>query len=178
MRRIKAWHFVDDDGKRRDRLVEQVGETYHYEGTPVMCESGLHASRKILDALQYARGFIVRRVECWGKAAEDADKLVCKHRKVLWEKDITNVLHEFACRVAEDALTTAMVTDERCWNAIKVKRLWLKGEATDKDLAAAGDAAWDAAWDAWTAARAAAWTAARDAARNKYNTWLEEMVHE
>ena len=144
MRRIKAWHFVDDDGKRRDGLVEQVGETYHYEGTPVMCESGLHASRKILDALQYARGFIVRRVECWGKAAEDADKLVCKHRKVLWEKDITNVLHEFACRVAEDALTTAMVTDERCWNAIKVKRLWLKGEATDKDLAAAwaaGDAA-------------------------------------
>ena len=84
------------------------------------------------------------------------------------------VLHEFACRCAERALTNAKVTDERSWTAIKVKRLWLKGEATDAELAAAwaaaGAAAWDAAraaaWDAaWYAARTAAWAAAWDAAR-------------
>ena len=74
------------------------------------------------------------------------------------------VLHEFACRCAERALTNAKVTDERSWNAIRVKRLWLKGEATGEELAAAGDAAGDAA--AWDAARGAAWDAARDAARD------------
>ena len=80
------------------------------------------------------------------------------------------VLHEFACRIAERVLEKAGVTDERSWNGIRVKRLWVKGEATDEELAAARDAAWnaagDAAWDAaWPAAWPAAWGAARDAAR-------------
>jgi hypothetical protein len=86
------------------------------------------------------------------------------------------ILHEFACRCAERVLKKAKVTDERSWNAIKTKRAWLKGEATDEELdaalaaagdaaaAAAGDAAaWDAAWAAAWAARAAARAAARDA---------------
>src|SRR5699024_6815760 len=78
-------------------------------------------------------------------------------------------LHEFACICAERALTLAHVKDERCWNAIKAKRAWLRGEISDDELdaawAAAWDAAWAAAWDAaWDAARDAAWDAARDAA--------------
>ena len=56
------------------------------------------------------------------------------------------MLHEFACRCAERALTSAKATDERSWTAIKVKRLWLKGEATDAELAAARAAAGGAAW--------------------------------
>ena len=82
------------------------------------------------------------------------------------------ILHEFACRCAERALKKAKVTDERSWNAIKVKRAWLKGEATDEELAAAraaAAAAWAAgaagaaAWAAWAAGAAwavAAWVAA------------------
>ena len=35
------------------------------------------------------------------------------------------ILHEFALWCAETALTKAEVTDERSWNALKVKRLWL-----------------------------------------------------
>lgn len=86
-------------------------------------------------------------------------------------------LHEFALWCAETALTKANVTDERSWNALNVKRLWLDGKATDKELdaarnaarnaasAAARDAARDAAGDAtWAAAWAAASAAARDAA--------------
>jgi hypothetical protein len=75
------------------------------------------------------------------------------------------ILHEFACRCAERVLKKAKVTDERSWNAIKTKRAWLKGEATDEELRAARAAAWDAAaWDAAAAAAAAAWDAAWDAA--------------
>ena len=93
MRTIRAWHFLDDEGKRRDGLVEEVGKTYHIDGDLLMCVRGLHASRRILDALQYAPGAIVQRVACWGKADEQDDKLVCRHRKVLWQKDITTILH-------------------------------------------------------------------------------------
>ena len=75
-------------------------------------------------------------------------------------------LHEFACICAERALTLADVKDERCWNAIKAKRAWLRGEISDDELKAAWNAASAAAWDAaWAAASAAAWAAARAAAR-------------
>lgn len=55
-------------------------------------------------------------------------------------------LHEFACICAERALTLTGVKDERCWNAIKAKRAWLRGEISDDELDAT-----------WAAARAAAW---------------------
>ena len=105
------------------------------------------------------------------RGVSDQDKLWA----VLWEEFIdAPILHEFACRCAERALTNTKVTDERCWDAIKVKRLWLKGEAADAELDAARDSAWAAARDsarvaaraaAWAAAWAAAEAAARDSAR-------------
>ena len=79
------------------------------------------------------------------------------------------ILHEFACRCAEYALSFVDNPDPRSIAAIDAKRKWLRGEIKDKELRAAGDAAWDAARDAArdasrAAARAAAWAAARDAA--------------
>jgi hypothetical protein len=64
-----------------------------------------------------------------------------------------------------------LMTDPRSISAIDVAERHARGDATDAELSAAGDAAWaagDAAWAAaraaWDAARAAAWAAARDAA--------------
>ena len=96
------------------------------------------------------------------KEVSPADKLWA----VLREEFIDDcTLHEFACICAERALKLAGVTDERCWNAIKAKRAWLRGEISDDEL----DAAWAAAWAAasaaaWDAERAAAWAAASAAA--------------
>ena len=50
----------------------------------------------------------------------------------LWavlREELINVrtLHEFACWCAEDALNHVENPDERSWNAIKVKRAWLRG---------------------------------------------------
>lgn len=75
-------------------------------------------------------------------------------------------LHEFACICAERALKLAGVTDERCWNAIKAKRAWLRGEISDDELHAASAAAWAAAWAAESAAAWAADSAARWAAES------------
>lgn len=73
------------------------------------------------------------------------------------------ILHEFACRCAEYALSFADNPDPRSIAAIEAKRKWLRGEITNKELYAADAAAWDAAWNAaWNAARAAAWDAAME----------------
>ena len=81
-------------------------------------------------------------------------------------------LHLHGCHFAEQALESERKAGREphpdSWNAIKIKRKWLKGKATDGEHAAAGAAAAGAAWAA--AARAAAtaeagaWAAAARAA--------------
>ena len=73
------------------------------------------------------------------------------------------ILHEFACRCAEYALSFVASPDPRSIAAIEAKRKWLRGEITDAGLYAAWYAARYAAWDAaQDAARAAAMVAARE----------------
>jgi len=164
---ILAWHFLPQNRcfHLAPHTPVKAGETYIHDGPIALCESGLHASVRPIDALCYAPGPVACRVECSGTVLHEKDKLVCSHRKVLWMTDASTVLHEFACRVAEQALEVAGVTDPRCWDAIRVKREWTLGRATDEVLAAARDAAWDAARDA-------AW----DAARTAQNVLLESML--
>ena len=118
------------------------------------------------------------------------------------------ILHEFACRCAEEALKLVENPDPRCIAAIKAKRRWLRGEISNKELsaaraaaraaasdaarAAASVAASDAAWDAWDSARAATWAAwaavndaasaaawaARDAAHAHQIQLLRKVLHE
>jgi len=190
---MEAWHWVSADKMTRyaPRVPVIVGETLRVDPPVVLCERGLHASVRALDALQYAPGPIICRVQLGGEIKHGDDKLVATERTVLWMYDATNVLHEFACGSAETALLIAQVEDARCWGAIEVKRAWLRGEASDSDLAAARDAAWAAARDAaraaardaaWAAARAAARDAARaaawDAAWDEQNSVLEIMLTE
>ena len=84
------------------------------------------------------------------------------------------ILHEFACRCAEKALTLVDNPDQRSIDAIAAKRAWMRGEITDEQLDAAGSAAWSAAW---SAARSAA-DAARYAARSEQVDMLIEMLED
>ena len=75
------------------------------------------------------------------------------------------ILHEFACRCAEYALSFVESPDPRSIAAIEAKRKWLRGEITDAELDAARGEARDAAHDtAMYAARMAARVAAQDVA--------------
>lgn len=168
-----AWHFLSEDkrlGFDDGRLVE-VGVPLECEGAPVLCDNGMHGSVRLIDALFYAAGPIVCRVEIAGDIIEGDDKLCGRKRTVLWMLDATRILHEFACECAEGALTPVDNPDPRSVAAVEAKRKWLAGEITDYELDAAQlAAAYAARAAAATAtaaadgARAAAWAAVRTTA--------------
>lgn len=75
------------------------------------------------------------------EVVNDEDKLWAALREELIDGP---VLHEFACRCAEEALKLVENPDPRSVAAIEAKREWLKGKISDEELAAAKAAARDA----------------------------------
>jgi hypothetical protein len=174
----EGWHFLRQDGKlayyadnpnSMDGVVVKPGMVFEVEGEIIPCVNGLHASKRALDALDYAPGPIVTRVQLDGQIVVEGDKAAASKRRVLWMADATRTLHLFTCLCAEEALNSirkrGLQVDPRSERAIEVKRLWLDGKATDDELAAA----WSAAWDA-------ALSAASSAARAAQNEMLEKML--
>ena len=150
-KRIKCWHFLQDDKWLRwgTQEVCKVGKTYTCEGELKLCENGMHGSRKIMDALGYAPGNICCKVEIWGEVKEENDKLVGRNRKILKMINAEKILRKFARLCALDVIDK--------WDAPEVVIQYLKtGNEKLRDAAwgaargaagvAAGDAAWDAAW--------------------------------
>ena len=160
-----AWHFVKGDTLRDGQPLPADGERLTYTGELKMCSAGYHASKRIIDALTYAPGTTLCRVEHSEECIEDTDKLVARWRTVLWRMDTTEVLRRFA---RECALSVVPL-----WDAPEVVGQYLTtgdeslraaAEAAAMDArAAAMDArvARDARVAAWDVARAAAWDAAR-----------------
>jgi hypothetical protein len=177
-KKVLGWRFVQLDGTTphlADRDV--VGKTRHVTGTIELCQNGLHGSIRPLDAVRYGCGALVQRVQHSGTVLHDTDKLCSSARKLLWEADATTALHLFACDEAERVLLTERDAgrdpDPRSWEAIRVKRAWICGEATDEELDEARAAAARVARAAYAAAAAeapntAAATYAARAARAAY----------
>jgi hypothetical protein len=160
-----AWHFVRlVDGRpvlRDGRPMPEPGEWLVHEGEVRLCESGLHASWKPLDALSFvswpdAAVCLVEVDEIEGQDIDDYnDKFVCRRRNVIAWAPADETLRGFARQCALSVL--------HLWDAPAVVREWLEtGREEVRD--AAGSAAWYAARSAdWYTARSAAWSAARSA---------------
>lgn len=129
------------------------------EGEPALCEQGLHASERIIDALKYAPGPILCRVELSDGIIFGDDKAVARERKTLWMFDATNALRDFAVTVAENALLAERAVgrepDPRSWAAIQFVRDLLTGKIKPEDQEAARSAA-------RSAVESAAWSAKND----------------
>lgn len=130
--RIKAWHFVGDT-LRDGSPIPADGETLVHLGPIVPCQSGLHASVRLIDALQYAPGPTLCRVACSGEIKHDGDKFAATSRTILWRMDATKVLSLFA---RQCALSLAPL-----WDMPAVVRQYL--ETGDEALR---EAAWAGAW--------------------------------
>jgi hypothetical protein len=178
METIKGWWFSTTEKKLRNgderRII--IGRTHKVKGEIIPCESGLHLSPRIIDALNYAPGPVVYRVQGSGiiiPHGDPIDKYACSERTYLAGGiDCTEILRKFARCCALDVI--------HFWDApeivveyLKTGKEKIKDAAWDAARAAAGDAAWAAAWDA---ARATAWDAARAAAGENQNERLTDMV--
>ena len=189
---MKAWYFSSEDRRLRhgDGREIRIGETHAVSGDIEMCSHGLHASKQMMDAIYYAPGTIVYRVEMSGKIVKDNDKIAAQKRTYLSGGiDVSETLRKFARMCALDVVDI--------WEAPEVVIRYLKtGDKSIRDAAygatlaaapgdardaadytvrsaavayaraAAQDAAKDAAWTAaWNEAMAAARATARGAAR-------------
>ena len=172
MKQIKGWWFGTTDKKLKNndgrRII--IGKTHRVSGDIIPCEHGLHLSRRIIDALNYAPGPVIYRVVGSGiivPHGDPVDKFACSERTyVAGGIDISDTLRSFSRKCALDAI--------HLWDAPKIVVRYLKtGDESIRAAAsaAASDAA-RAAWAAWTAASAsaaayAAWAAASAA----YAAW-------
>ena len=173
-----GWHFLSADRKitaynsttPHGGVLVVPGQTLALGGSPTPCVWGLHASKRPLDALQYAPGPIVQYVRLSGSIVEQADKACATERTCLWVMDASLALHICAVNFAQIALDARLADgekiDPRSQAALDVKLRWLKGQASDSEMDAAKAAAMAAAeaWGAEYAEGAAAWAAAREAA--------------
>jgi hypothetical protein len=145
---MKAWFFSHTDCRlaNGDGRLIQAGKTHRVEGPLKLCRHGLHGSIKPLDALLYAPGPFVWRVELGGEVLHGNDKLCGKERTYLWGYDATDVLRHFARLCALDVI-----------------HLWDAPEAVEHYLRTGDETLCDTAVAAWVAghARAAAGAAAR-----------------
>jgi hypothetical protein len=137
---MKAFWFEPAEGKLRfnDGRKPEAGVTHKVEGKLAMCEFGLHASKKTLDALKYAQSNIVWLVELSGEILEGDDKCCATKRTYIKRLDAEKILFQCSCRFA---LSVAHL-----WDMPPVVREFLEtGKEELRD--AARDAAWDAARD-------------------------------
>ena len=139
------YHFTSN--KLRDgRPIPPTNEWLVHEGEVIMCTSGLHASEQPYDALQYAPGHILHRVELDDVIDTQDDKVVARRRKIVATIDAAELLHAFARKQALSVI--------HLWNCPAITKQYLE----------TGDVSMQYA--AWSAARSAAQYAAQNAARS------------
>lgn len=101
-----GWHFLPNGpkylnqfGQKRKTLAKRIGGTESIKGDVQLCESGLHASPTIWDAIPYMpNGTYLRYVKGWGSFKTDGTKFVTQHRQIIFEKDI---MHELLTCIAD-----------------------------------------------------------------------------
>lgn len=139
---MRAWHFVGET-LRDGAPIPADGVKLVFNGKPILCEQGYHASIDPFDALQYAPGGTLCLVDCGGTVLHQANKLVCTERTIVARMDANEMMRYFARM-----------------DAVKVVHLW---DAPDGvlDYLMTGD----------DSMRAASRAASRAAARSDFN-WL------
>jgi hypothetical protein len=169
---VKAlcWWFSDGARLRYgDPRRPAVGATHEHDGDCKLCERGLHASRRALDAIKYAPGCDAWLV--WVDVCdEDGNKVVGTRRMYVGHVSARDVLVEFARWCAARAKRHAYAAAAAYADAYAA--------AYDADAAAYAAAYADAAAYAAYAAAAYADAAAAAAERDAQNAELTRRLLE
>jgi hypothetical protein len=116
MKKITGWWFAPEDKKlgNGDGRKIRLGTTHKVKGAIIPCARGLHLSKRIIDALIYASGPIIYKVEGSGDVVphdvRPVDKYACSERTyIAGGIDVSDILRKFARLCALDVI--------HLWNA-------------------------------------------------------------
>lgn len=144
------------------------GVWYKAKGKLEICNNGFHASRNIIDAMDYVNCGYIAKVEVRGKSIIEDDKECWQEMRVVewhkWTKKDSVFLAIFASELVLDNFEKKYPNDKRPRKAIEAAKKVLKNN-TEKNRSAAESAAWSAERNAASAARSAARSAERSAER-------------
>lgn len=201
-----GWHFarVDNCLNYSDKRPIIIGKTHTIDTTkkPMeLCKWGLHAASKIIDALRYAPGPMIYRVELSGEIITGDDKMCATKRTYLWGYDATDILFAYARRCALDVIhlwdAKQVVIDylktgdhslsDEAWNALfRAEASWSPVEIAARYAAryvfhhqaevAANNAGWEATRATAAAANAGEWIETQADARKRQNNRLAQMI--
>jgi hypothetical protein len=203
-KKVDGWWFTKEKRlPNGDGRKIKLGITHKVKGELVPCKWGLHLSIRIIDALRYASGPIIYRVQGSGVViphGNPIDKYCCSERTYLSGGiDCSDILRKFRRLCALDVIHLWKAPDivikylktgdeniraaarETAWMAIweskaSVAAVWAAWAATGEE--------WEA-WEAWLARSAAAvagvvavtaWLEAWEIARKKQDRRLTRMV--
>ena len=182
---MKAFYFSKLDKKLSygDNRVIKTGVTHKVDGPIEPCVNGLHASKRIIDALKYAPGAHLWLVDLSGEVVVSDDKVCASERKYLAGFNAEKLLREFARKQAliniEKIKPYCSESDHSLIiNWLKTGDIKFRSAAYSAAYSAARSAArsaWSAAWSARSAAESA-WSAAWSAANDMLLSMLEEKA--
>jgi len=146
----------------------EVGKWQKHKGKLKMCQSGFHASEKVIDAMQYTNTEEIAQVEVHGEHLEQSDKQVWSEMKVLkvydWTKEDSVRLAIFAAELVIQNFEREYPNDESPRQAIEAAKKWLRNPNKQNQSAAWSAASVastaDATWSGKSAAACAAYATA------------------
>jgi len=180
-----AWKVLNKGMESNSGNIKwKLNQWQHHDGELKLCESGLHASKLCVDAIQYVTPGIICKVEYKGGIKEQDDKFVCNDMKVIktyrFTKRIAVELAIFSARLCLKNFEKEFPDDNRPRLAIESAEKYFKKPSTKTKLAAKS-AAWSAESAAELAVRSAesaaesaarsARSAAESAARSARSAW-------
>ena len=132
---MKTWYFTTHRPIIEDEIIRKIPDA-----------TGIYTVIKPIKILQHPGMRYVLRVKPIGTISTDPAIVQSEKMEVLWTIDAFEVIHEFGCRMAEDALALLKDVDPRYKAGIKAKRDWVNGEITTIQLFLAWVPVANAAW--------------------------------
>src|ERR1019366_7581977 len=128
------WKFLNNvDGTIASNYNQSftwvVGEWRHVQGTIRACGNGLHASKRITEALGYVQGDVLARVEVKGESDERDDKSAHQSMRIVkayrWTKLDSVALAVYVAELVIDNFESARPGDDRPRKAIESAKAYL-----------------------------------------------------
>lgn len=191
-----AWKVLKKGMKsHKGNIKWKTGKWKEYKGDVRICHFGLHASKLLVDAIQFVTPGIICLIEYDDIIEENDNKFVCRKMRVVktfrFTKRMAVEFRVFCARICLKNFENESPDDKRPRLAIEAAEAWLKNPSKKNQSAAnsavasaGGSAAWlawlTAAWSAvglarsavglarsagWAAAESAGWSVAESAGR-------------